>query len=79
MIAPTDRLRFEALAPRIAALGARPLAELLIDLAGATGERDIVLARAEAFARLSPEMVCAARADRFPSRLSAVPRTRRCA
>ena len=73
MSAPSIRLRLEALAPRIAALGARPVAELLIDLAAATGEPEIVLARAEAFGRLSPAMVRAAGADRFPTRIALVP------
>lgn len=73
------RLRLEALAPRIAALGARTIAELLIDIAAATGRSDTILDRVEAFSRLTPEMVCAARAERFPSRLSPFPVQRRSA
>ena len=67
------RLRIEALAPRLHSLGERPLAELLVDLANATGEPSIVLARAEAFARLTREAVQAAGADRFPPRLLLLP------
>ena len=77
MSVPSLRLRLEALAPQITALGDRTVAELLIDIAGATAQPDIVLARAEAFARLSPEMVRAARAERFPPRLFATPNERR--
>lgn len=73
MSGPSVRLRPEALAPRIAVLSDRDLAELLIDVAGATGQPDVVLARAEAFARLTPEMVRAAHADRFVPRLSPLP------
>ncbi len=72
---PTRR-RCEALAPHLHSLGVRPLAELLIDIAQATAQPEIILARAEAFAAITPQMVCAARADRLPPRLSPVPSTR---
>lgn len=79
MNVPSVRLRLEALAPRIAALGARPIAELLIDIAIETGCPETILRRAEAFARLTPEMMFVARADRFPPRLSPFPVQRRSA
>ncbi len=76
---PAIRLRLEALAPRISALGVRSLAELLIDIAAATQRPEIIVRRAEAFAALTPEMVLVARADRFPCRLSLLPDERRSA
>lgn len=74
MNVPFFRARIEALAPRIAALGVRPLAELLVELCVATRSPETVLERVENFAALEPRTVRALGADRLPPRLSPVPR-----
>ena len=63
---PTAGLRHERLITRVHALGPRPLAELLAEIAIATGEPGLIADRVEAYARLDPELVRALGADRFP-------------
>ena len=58
--------RFERLIERVHALGVRPLAEMLAEIAVATGRPDIVADRVEAYARLDPEIVRAIGGDKFP-------------
>ncbi len=61
--------RLDRLIERVHALGPRPLAELLGEIAMATGEPGLIADRVAAYARLDPELVCALRADRFPPRI----------
>ena len=77
-IAPTTQplagSRFERLIERVHSLGPRPFAEMLDEIAAATGRPDIVADRVEAFARLDPETVRAVGGDQFPpSVLEVVP------
>ncbi len=58
--------RFERMVESVHALGVRPLAEMLAEIAVATGRPDIVADRVEAYAGLDPELVRALGADRFP-------------
>ncbi len=59
-------LRFERMFHRVHALGPRPLAELLAEIAIATGEPGLIAGRLQAYARLDPEIIRALGADRFP-------------
>ena len=63
---PTAGLRHERMVESVHALGVRPLAEMLAEIAVATGRPDIVADRIEAYARLDPEIVRFLGADRFP-------------
>ncbi len=58
--------RFERQIKRIHALGPRPLAELLTEIATATGEPGLIADRLQAYAGLEPELVRALGGDRFP-------------
>ena len=58
--------RFEHWCRQVHALGVRPLGEMLIEVAVATGRPDIVADRLQAYAQLDPEIVRAVGADRFP-------------
>ena len=59
--------RLERMVERVHALGPRPLAELLAEIATATGEPGLIADRVEAYARLDPEIVRALGGDRFPA------------
>ena len=58
--------RFERQIMRVHALGPRPLAELLDELATATGQPALIADRVEAYAGLDPEIVRALGGDNFP-------------
>lgn len=58
-------LRFNHLADLVHALGPRPLAELLREIATETDCVDLITAKLEAYAALDPETVAALGADRF--------------
>ncbi len=58
--------RFERQIARVHALGARPLAEMIAEIATATCEPGLIADRVEAYAALDPEIVRAVGADRFP-------------
>jgi len=58
--------RFERHVVRVHSLGPRPLAELLAEIAAATGQPDMIADRLQAYARLDPEIVRAVGGDRFP-------------
>ncbi len=64
--------RFERLVERVHALGARSLAELLAEIAIATGEPDLIAHRIEAYSRLDPAVLCALGGDKFPPKLMGV-------
>ena len=64
--------RFERQIKRIHALDPRPLAELLTEIATATGEPGLIADRLQAYAALDPEIVRALGADKFPPRLVAM-------
>ncbi len=59
-------LKLERMVQRVHSLGPRPLAEMLAEIALATGAPDLIADRVEAYARLDPEIVRALGADRFP-------------
>ncbi len=59
--------RLDRLIERVHALGPRPLAELLGEIATATGEPGLIADRVAAYARLDPDLVCALGGDRFPT------------
>ena len=61
--------RFERQIARVHALGPRPLAELLAEIAAVTGQPAIVADRLQTYARLDPEIVRAVGGDRFPPML----------
>ncbi len=63
---PTTGPRWEHLVERVHALGVRPLAELLVEIATATGQSSFIAHRLEEYARLDPEIVRALGADSFP-------------
>jgi len=65
---------FEHLVERVHALGERPLAELLVEIATATGQSSFIAHRLEEYARLDPELVRALGADRFPPNVLGVVR-----
>ena len=56
----------ERLIERVHSLGPRPLAEMLDEIAAATGQPDVVADRVEAYAQLDPGVVRAVGGDRFP-------------
>ncbi len=58
--------RFERQIKRIHALGPRPLAELLTEIATATGEPVLIADRLQAYAGLEPAVVRALGAGSFP-------------
>ena len=58
--------RLEHLCRQVHNLGPRPLAEMLVEIATATGEPGLIADRVEAYAALDPEIVRALGADRFP-------------
>jgi len=58
--------RFERMVERVHNLGARSLAELLAEIAIATGEPDLIAHRIEAYSRLDPAVLCALGGDSFP-------------
>ncbi len=64
--------RFEHLVRRVHALGERPLAELLVDIASATHEPGLIADRVKSYAALDPEILRALGADRFPPAILAV-------
>ncbi len=57
--------RFEHLCRQVHALGPRPMAELLAEIATATGEPNLIADRVEAYSKLDPEIVRAVGGDRF--------------
>ena len=66
--------RFERHVVRVHSLGPRPLAELLAEIATATGQSSFIAHRLEEYARLDPELVRALGADRFPPNVLGVVR-----
>ncbi len=58
--------RLERMIEHVHALGPRPLAEMLAEIARSTGQPDLVVDLVEKYARLDPEIVHALGADRFP-------------
>ncbi len=58
--------RFERLIERVHLLGPRALAELLAEIATATGEPALIARHLEEFARLDPAILHFLGADRFP-------------
>ena len=63
---PTAGPRFERQIKHVHALGPRVFAEMLDEIAVATGRPDIVAARLEAYAQLDPEAVRFVGGDKFP-------------
>ena len=63
---PTAGLRHERQISHIIALGPRALAEMLAEIAVATGRPDIVADRVKAYAGLDLELVRAVGGDTFP-------------
>ncbi len=61
--------RFERQIKRVHALGPRPLAELLIEIATVTGEPDLIADRLQAYAELDVVFLRAVGGDRFPPRM----------
>ena len=57
--------RFERMVERVHALGVRPLAEMLAEIAAATGRPDIVADRIEAYARLDVDFLRFLGGDKF--------------
>lgn len=66
---PVERIRIESGAIHLHRLGARAIAELLLELADA----DAVLARLDRYRRFSPDLLRTVGGDRFAPRLSAAP------
>ena len=64
--------RFDRLVERVHRLGPRPLAELIAEIATATGEPGLIADRLQAYAGLDPEIVRAVGGDRFPTVLGVV-------
>ena len=58
--------RFERQVVCVHALGPRPLAELLIEIASHTGQSSFIAHRLEEYARLDRDILRALGADRFP-------------
>ncbi len=58
--------RFERQIARVHALGPRPLAEMIAEIATATGEPGLIADRLQAYAGLDPEILRALGADSFP-------------
>ena len=63
---PLTGQRFERQIARVHALGVRPLAEMIAEIATLTGESALIADRVAAYARLDPEIVRALGGDRFP-------------
>ena len=61
-----DRLHHERQVARLHALGPRPLAEFLADIARSTGQPALIADHVAEYARLDPEIVRAIGADDFP-------------
>jgi len=61
-----DFLTHDRVIERVHALGPRPLAEMLAEIATATGKPDLIADRVEAYAALDPEIVRAVGANSFP-------------
>jgi hypothetical protein len=71
-----DRLRLQRGAEHLTELGSRTVAEFLAEIADQIGGMPAMLRLlAEYQNRLTPEMIRAARADKFPPRFSMVPRS----
>ncbi len=66
--------RLERMVERVHVLGPRPLAELLAEIANATGQPAVVADCIEAYAALDAEIVRAVGADRFPPNVLGVVR-----
>lgn len=74
-LSPIDTLRLERGGTHLRHLGDRATAEFLTELARRIGGGPAILALLEEYGRLSPGMVRAAGADRFPPRpLRVVPK-----
>ncbi len=58
--------RFQRQVVRVHALGPRPFAEMIVEIATATGEPGLIADRVEAYAGLDPEIIRALGADSFP-------------
>ena len=58
--------RWERMIERVHALGPRPLAEMLSEIAAATGEPGLIADRLQAYAALDPAVLRAVGGDRFP-------------
>ena len=57
---------FERMVEHLHRLGPRPVGELLIEIAIATGQSSLVMDRLQAYARLNPEIVNFVGGDHFP-------------
>ena len=66
--------RLERMVERVHALGPRPLAELLAEIAADTGATNLVVGLVEKYAELDPGVVRAVGGDRFPPMLLGVVR-----
>ncbi len=71
---PTTGPRWERMIEQIHSLGPRPLAEMLDEIAIATGEPGLVADRVAAFAALDPEFLRAIGGDKFPPNVLGVVR-----
>ena len=61
-----DTALYERMVERLHRLGPRPTAELLIEIATATGQHAVIADRLQAYAALDPAVLRALGADRFP-------------
>ena len=61
-----DTALYARMVERVHALGPRPLGELLIEIATATGQRALIAGHIEEYSRLDPEVIRALGGDRFP-------------
>ena len=57
---------YERMVERIHALGPRPFAELLDEIATATGQHAVIADRLQAYAALDPAVLRAVGGDKFP-------------
>ena len=58
--------RFERMVEHLHRLGPRPVAELLAEIATATGEPSLIVDRLQAYAGLDPAVLRAVGGDKFP-------------
>ena len=71
---PGQRLRIERGVERLHRLGARPMAELMIELVSPVGESDLLIRMLDRWGqRLTPEALRVTGGDRFAPRLVVVP------
>ena len=58
--------RFEHMVERVHGFGPRSLAEMIVEIATATGQPALITDRLQAYAGLDPEIIRAFGGDRFP-------------